>query len=147
MGLIQGITQGVTAKNAAKDQARANNELTRRMEVARQAYQQRRPQVVQERQAALQNQLGLYNPVAAMMGEMTGGKYSPNIQDLAKNFPVKPTATSSDLTANDKYRRSPDEIPYVTQTGIRDDLARQGYSTKGVDRDVKVAQARRGGKK
>lgn len=155
MGLVQGITTGITAKNASKDQARANNELTRRMELSRQAYQQRRPQVAQERQAALQSQLGVYNPVAGMMGEMTGGKYAPNVQALGQGFPVKPKATDADMTANDQYRRSvsgiPGQdasvIPGVTADGIEASLARQGYDVSGIrsegDREREQSERRR----
>ena len=141
MGLVQGITTGVQASHAAKDQKRANNELTRRMELSRQAYQQRRPQVAQERQAALQSQLGVYNPVAGMMGEMTGGKYAPNVQALGQNYPVNPRATTADISANDPQRRGVRGMGYDDITSIRNDLSAQGFDTSGIERDVKVNAA------
>lgn len=137
MGLVQGITQGVQASHAAKDQKRANNELTRRMEVSRQAYQQRRPQVAQERQAALQKQLGVYNPVTAMMGEMTGGKYAPDLTAMGQS-PINPKATTADITVNDPQNRGVRGMSYGDIAGIRNDLAAQGFDTSGIERDLKV---------
>lgn len=122
-----GVAQGVTAKNAAKDQRKANAELTRRMEIARQAYMQRRPQVASQKFDALQQQLGMFNPAIGMIGEMTGGKYQPSLAGISN--PVKVQATLADLAAGDPYQRTLDKIPADDQTAALNAVKSYGYDT------------------
>lgn len=130
-----GVAQGISSRNAANMQKEANNELTRRMELARRAYASRRPQVNSQKFDALQQQMGMFNPVIGMMGEMTGGRYAPNISGITN--PVKVTATMADLAGgvtgkvDGKEGKSimPEDMSSRAQREALARLSGEGYDT------------------
>lgn len=133
MGLVQGITQGVQAKNAAKDLARANNELTRRMSASQREYEARRPQQAADRFRALNQQLGVYNPANSMVGEMTGGRYSLDLKAPGQNFlSMKPTAAQANR-GDDRGFSGEGVDPGWQQRNIAT-LQGQGYDTSDLER-------------
>lgn len=124
-----GVAQGISSRNAMNMQKEANNELTRRMEIARQAYQARRPQMAKQKYDALQQQLGMFNPVIGMMGEMTGGRYAPDLSGLTN--PVKPQATAAELAYGTRDKNDhtvlPEDMRRSAQREARGRLADQGF--------------------
>lgn len=91
MGAIE--SAGIGALGAKKDreaEARANKDLTRRMEASRQEYLAQRPANSLARQHAAQNLVGLYEPANAMLGEMMGrgpGNGPMNLQQVTQRWP------------------------------------------------------------
>lgn len=126
-----GVAQGISSRNAANMQKEANNELTRRMELARRAYASRRPQVNSQKFDALQQQMGMFNPVIGMMGEMTGGRYAPNISGISN--PVKIQATMADMAGGATGKEGKSIMPEdMTSARQREAIARlsgEGYDT------------------
>lgn len=82
-----GVAQLKLGKEALKDQRRANADLTRRMEGSQRAYEAQRPANSLARQYALQNMLSMYGPANEMLGEMTGGRYSLDLQQPTRRWP------------------------------------------------------------
>lgn len=132
MGLVQGITQGVQTSHAAKDLARANNELTRRMSLAGKEYENRRPQMAADRMKALRQQLGVYNPANSMVSEMTGGRYSLDLNAPGQSpLGMKPTLEQANR-GEDRGFGGAGVDPGWQQRRI-DELRAQGYDTAALE--------------
>lgn len=82
-----GAAQLKLGKEGLKDQRRANRDLTRRMESSQAAYEALRPANSLARQYAAQNLLGMYGPANEMLGEMTGGRYSLDLEQPTQRWP------------------------------------------------------------
>lgn len=138
-----GVAQGISSRNAMDMQKAANKELTARMEQARRAYEARRPQVNSEKFAALQQQLGMFNPAIGMIGEMTGGHYAPNVSNMTNPMQMKASLQdlSSGGTANAEDMGSANLNRDLTR------LSQAGYNTDDAKRQVQgILRTRRGGK-
>jgi hypothetical protein len=82
-----GVAQLKIGRESLRDQQRANADLTRRMEGSQRAYEGQRPANSLARRYALQNMLGMYGPANEMLGEMTGGRYSLDLQQPTQRWP------------------------------------------------------------
>lgn len=128
---IPGVIQGAQAKNAQRDLKRANADLTGNMYRAGMEYEQRRPQAAAEKMAVLRKQMGLYAPQNAMMGEMTGGKYSLNLDPIGQSpLQMKPTQAQADR-GNDTGFAGADS-GYQNQRVA--ELQAQGYDTSDLQK-------------
>lgn len=146
-----GVAQGISSKNAMKMQKEANKELTARMEQARRAFEARRPQVNSEKFAALQQQLGMFNPAIGMIGEMTGGRYAPNVSGMTNPMGMK--ASLQDLAGGGVHDVEDMGTRQLNQGITR--LSRDGYNTDDAKRQLQdllrtrrqdLLRTRRGGR-
>ena len=133
-----GTASGISAKNARKDLSRANNDLTRRMGVAGQDYEARRPEAAEERMRALRVQLGLLEPLNGLTGQIVNGGGSALDLSAAGESPLSMQALPSqaspyDAKGNIDYTRlglpkgqkvTPDEAKEI----LRQKLTGQGYT-------------------
>jgi hypothetical protein len=91
MGAIE--SAGIGAIQGKKDreaEAKANRDLTRRMEASGREYAAMRPANSLARRYAAQNIVGLYEPANAMLGEMMGrgpGNGPINLQQATQRWP------------------------------------------------------------
>lgn len=139
---IPGVIQGAQAKNAQKDLKRANAELTGKMSLSQQEYEARRPQVAAQRMAALRSQLGSYNPMNNMVNEMSGGRYSMDLDQFSKSpLMMKPT--------NQQINRGDDNgftgMDSGSQNRRIEELAAQGYDVTSLRDEVSQQQRQKAG--
>jgi hypothetical protein len=145
MAAGQSIAGGLAYKNnrdAQKATAKANAELTRRMEQGRQDYLARRPQAAEERMKALRAQLGLLGPLNKLTQEMGGGgDYSLDFGQVANESPLAMTPLQSQLYQTDAYGKpvlGPNGKPLPATQAALSKLAEQGYSVPGIRRTTGV---------
>lgn len=124
-------------KRAAKATARANADLTRRMETGRQDYLARRPEAAQERMKALRQQLGLLGPQNKLTQEMGGGDpgYALDFGQVANESPLGMKPLQSQLGTTDAMGRpvlgAGGQQKPLNQGGMSA-LAAQGYAVPGI---------------